>query len=130
MTDAFQRLIDGIQLLIREHLALARVELRDDLRALGRDLFIGALGVPLLFAGYLLAMVALSLGLSAVLVPWAAFGAVALLNLIIGGALTAVGLRRASSRKALPMTATSSELSRNRAMVTNLADAPRTNSLV
>jgi len=130
VADAFQRLIDGIQLLIREHLALARVELRDDLRALGRDLFLAALGVPLLVTGYLIAMISLALGLTAVLLPWAAFGAVALANLAGGAILTLVSVRRASSRKALPMSATTSELAQNRARVSSLAEPQRTNSLV
>ena len=57
--DALQRLIDGLQTLIREHLALARAEIKDDLRLMGRDLLVGASGVPALAAGYLLLMVAI-----------------------------------------------------------------------
>ncbi len=57
--DALQRLLDGLQTLIREHLALARVEAKEDLRAMGRDLLVSAAGIPALFAGYLLLMVAI-----------------------------------------------------------------------
>ncbi|MCA1827447.1 MAG: phage holin family protein [Myxococcales bacterium] len=57
--DALQRLIDGLQTLIREHLALARAELKDDARTMGRDLLVGAAGVPALAAGYLLLMMAI-----------------------------------------------------------------------
>jgi len=42
--DALQRLLDGLQMFIREHLALARAEMKADLRAMGRDVAIGALG--------------------------------------------------------------------------------------
>jgi len=52
--DALHRLLDALQTLIREHLALARVELKHDLRTMGRDLATGAAGVPPLAAGFLL----------------------------------------------------------------------------
>jgi Putative Actinobacterial Holin-X, holin superfamily III len=58
--DALHRLLDGLQTLIREHLALARVELKQDLRTMGRDLATGATGLPALATGYLLFMVALA----------------------------------------------------------------------
>jgi len=48
--DALQRLLDGLQTLIREHLALARFELKEDVRDMGRDLLVGASGVPALAA--------------------------------------------------------------------------------
>src|SRR5207247_10025320 len=57
--DALQRLIDGLQTLMREHIALARAELKDDLRNTGRDLLVSAAGVPALAAGYLLLMVSI-----------------------------------------------------------------------
>ena len=57
--DALQQLLDGLQSFIREHLALARVEMKEDLRGLGRDLAIGAAGMPALAAGYLLSMIAI-----------------------------------------------------------------------
>ena len=62
--DALQRLIDGLQTLIREHLALARAELKEDVRSVGRDAVVGAAGVPALLAGYLLLMMALGFLLS------------------------------------------------------------------
>jgi len=44
--DALQRLLEGLQTVIREHLALARSEVKDDLRSMGRELMLGAAGVP------------------------------------------------------------------------------------
>src|SRR2546428_9447990 len=92
--DALQRLFDGLQTLIREHLALARVEMKQDLRAMGRDLAVGAAGVPALGAGYLLLMVAVSFLLSRWLPYWAAFGIVALANLVTRGTLDRAGTPR------------------------------------
>ena len=104
--DALHRLLDALQTLIREHLALARVELKQDLRTMGRDLATGAAGVPPLAAGFLLLMFAIASLLSIWLPAWAAFGIVALVNLVAGGAITLSGSRRvAHSRIELPCTA-------------------------
>src|SRR2546430_14059446 len=93
--DVLHRLLDGLQTFIREHLALARVEMKQDLRAMGRDLAVGAAGMPALGAGYPLPMVAASFLLSSLLPYWAALGIVALANLVTGGTLTLSGARRA-----------------------------------
>jgi hypothetical protein len=85
--DALQSLVDGVETLVHQHLALARVELTGELRALGREAAAGAAGLLQVAAGYLLLMAALSLGLSAWIPGWAAFGLVALVNLTAGGAL-------------------------------------------
>jgi len=104
--DALQRLLDGLQLFMREHLALARSEIKSDLRAIGRDLAVGAAGVPAVAVGYLLLMLAISALLALVLPSWAAYGIVAVLNLGAGGALTLTGIRRIRrERVELPRTA-------------------------
>ena len=111
--DALQRLLDGLQMFIREHLALARSEMKADLRAMGRDLAVCAAGVPALVAGYLLLMIAIGYLLSVWLPQWAGFGIVALLNLGAGGSLTLAGIRRArGERVELPRMA--EELRRDR----------------
>src|SRR2546430_14874513 len=101
--DVLHRLLDGLQTLIREHLALARVELKQDLRTMGRDLATGAAGLPPLAAGFLLLMVAIASLLSLWIPAWAAFGIVALVNLAARRAITRSGSRgipRHPNRKA------------------------------
>ncbi|HUJ28368.1 MAG TPA: phage holin family protein [Myxococcales bacterium] len=111
--DALQRLIDGLQTLVREHLALARVEAKEDMRQLGRDALAGAAGLPALAAGYVLFMMAIGFLLSTWIPAWAGFGIIALLNLGAGGAVTFAGLQRLrKDRVQLP--ATGQELKRNR----------------
>jgi hypothetical protein len=111
--DALQRLLDGLQMFIREHLALARSEMKADLRAMGRDLAVCVAGVPALVAGYLLLMMATGYLLSVWLPQWAGFGIVALLNLGAGGSLTLAGMRRVrGERVELPRIA--EELRRDR----------------
>src|SRR3954471_3332416 len=82
--DALNRLIDGFQTLVREHLALAKVELKEDLKRMGRSLLFSLAGIPALLAGYLLLNVAVALLLATVIASWAAFGLVALVNLAAG----------------------------------------------
>src|SRR5438445_11641429 len=93
--DALARLLDGVQTLFREHLALAKTELKDDLRRGGRDVLLSAAGLPPLLVGYVLLMVALALLVATALPGWIAFGIVALVNLIAGGALTIAFMNKA-----------------------------------
>ena len=122
--DALQQLLDGLQTFIREHLALARVEMKEDLRRLGRDVAIGAAGVPALAAGYLLSMIALGYLLAVWLPQWAAFAIVAVANLAAGGLLTLSGTRRAM-RGRVDLTRTASEIRRDREWLASLTQGPR-----
>lgn len=122
--DALQRLLDGLQTLIREHLALARAEIRDDVRSMGRDLVVAAAGVPALIAGYLLVMVASGYLLSLWLPLWASFGIVALVNLAAGAALTLAGTRKVmQKRPGLPRTG--EELQRDKVWLAALNENTR-----
>jgi putative superfamily III holin-X len=121
--DALQQLLDGLQTFIREHLALARVEMKEDLRTLGRDVALGAAGVPALLSGYLLLMVALALLLGIWLPAWAAFGIVAVVNLGAGGVLTLSGMRRAL-RDRVELRRTATEIRRDRQWLAFLRQAP------
>ncbi|MFL5311319.1 MAG: phage holin family protein [Myxococcales bacterium] len=103
--DALGRLLDGVQTLFREHLALAKTELKDDLRRAARDVLLSAAGLPPLLVGYVLLMVALALLLALAIPSWVAFGLVALVNLIAGGALSVAFMNKARQDKiALPRT--------------------------
>lgn len=117
--DALQRLLDGLQTLIREHLALARAEIKDDVRTMGKDLIVAAAGVPALLAGYLLLMIAAGYLLSLWLPLWAAFGIVALANLGAGGAMTFAALAKAK-RSRVGMPRTGEELQRDKAWLSDL----------
>jgi uncharacterized membrane protein YqjE len=125
--DALQRLIDGLQTFIREHLALARAELKDDVRTMGRDLIVGAAGVPALAAGYLLLMIAIGYLLGVWLPLWAAFGIVAVLNLAVGGAVTLAGVRKIM-RQRVGLKRTGEELQRDKAWLASLKDGSRAES--
>src|ERR1700761_2748059 len=112
--DALQRLIDGLQTLIREHLALARAEAKEDLRTMGRDLALGAAGVPALAVGYLLLMIAFGFLLSEWLANWAAFGIVALVNLGAGAVLTVVCRKQLMMRRSQFRKSAGQELRRDK----------------
>ena len=117
--DALLRLLEGLQTFIREHLALARAEIKDDVRSTGRELLVSAAGLPALVAGYLLLMIAAGYLIGLWLPLWAAFGIVAVVNLGAGGAVTWLGLRKViQTRVGLPRT--SEELQRDKAWLSDL----------
>ena len=120
--DALTRLLDSVQTLFREHLALAKVELKDDLRRAGRDLALSAAGLPPLLIGYALLMVALALLLALALPSWLAFAIVAAVNLLAGGALSLAFINKArQDRIALPNT--EQELRRDKEWIASLQKA-------
>jgi len=119
--DALARLIDGVQTLLREHLALAKVELKEDLRRTGRSVLLSAAGVPPLFAGYLLLMAGIALLLAQVLPSWAAFGIVAIANLIGGGLLSVAFAAKARQEK-LALPRTGEELRRDREWLSSMGN--------
>src|ERR1700730_16102060 len=118
--DAVGRVLDAVQLLAKEHLELARVEIKRDLRAMGREVPVAALGLPVLLTGWILGMVAVAVALP--LPRWASFGAVALINLAGGAALTATGTRRARGEQQI-LRESREELLRDKAAVGSLATA-------
>jgi predicted membrane-bound spermidine synthase len=88
------RMADGFSRLVSQHLTLARMEMAEDAKAMGKDVARIAAFVPFVLVGYLFVCGALA----AVLVPWlgvpGALVTVGLLNLIAG----AIGVHRAVSR--------------------------------
>jgi hypothetical protein len=104
-------------------MALARVELKEDLRGMGREVLTGAAGVPALGAGYLLLMIALGYLLAVWLPSWAAFGIVALVNLGAGGALTVRGVRKVRSRR-VDLQRSAEELQQDKRWIASLGDGP------
>lgn len=122
--DALQRLLDGLQTLFREHLALARLEIKEDVRSTGKDLLAGAAGVPALAAGYLLLMIAIGYLLALWMPNWAAFGIVALLNLGAGGGMTFLGVRKVM-RKRVGMPKTGEELRADKEWLASLKPGAR-----
>src|SRR4051794_9108734 len=122
--DALNRLIDGFQTLVREHLALAKIELKEDLNRMARSLILSAAGVPALIAGYMLLNIAIALLLATVLVSWAAFGIVALVNLGGGSALTIVFGKKAKETR-IKLSETESEWRRKGEMLPGLNPGAR-----
>jgi uncharacterized membrane protein YqjE len=120
--DALNRLIDGFQTLVREHLSLAKVELKEDLKRMGRSLILSSAGIPALVTGYLLLNVAIALLLATVIASWAAFGIVALVNLGAGAALTVHFIKKARETP-ISLSSTGTELRRDREMLSSLTNA-------
>lgn len=96
--DSVRRLTDALSRLLRDHLALFRAELQRDLKVVGRDVVLAAMGIPGLLLGYALLMVALSLLLARWITPVGGFALVGAVNLLAGGVLVAVFGRRLASK--------------------------------
>ncbi|SEM00232.1 Putative Holin-X, holin superfamily III [Stigmatella aurantiaca] len=88
------RMADGFSRLVSQHLTLARMEMAEDAKAMGKDVARIAAFVPFILVGYLFVCGALA----AVLARWlgvaGALVTVGVLNLIGGG----IGIHRAISR--------------------------------
>lgn len=113
VTEAVAGLSQGMNALVRGHLALARVELSRDLKALGKDAGLALGGAPMLLVGYLLLWIGLGYLLALALPVWAAFLVCAGVNFAIGLALVFWGRQRLRHEK-LALPATSTEVKRDR----------------
>ncbi len=80
--------------LMRKELELAKVEMREKVSASGKDLALLGIGGAIVFAGFLVALIAAVAGLALVLPVWAAALVVAVTVMLIGGILLAVGMQR------------------------------------
>lgn len=122
--ETFRNLTDALSALVRGHVELARVELVEDLRALGRDAAVGLAGIPLLLTGYILLWTAIGMLLARYMPGWAAFGIGAGINLLVGLALVTFAAKRARGNTPR-MPESSVELRRDRAWLRSLKDEVR-----
>ncbi|MCI0574429.1 MAG: phage holin family protein [Myxococcaceae bacterium] len=88
------RMVDGFSRLVTQHLTLAKLELADEARAVGREVAAIAAFVPFVLVGYALLCVCLAFALGRWLGREGGFLLVGALNLVGGG----IGIWRASSR--------------------------------
>lgn len=95
------KLADGIGKLVTNHLALARLELGADLKALGADAARVAAFLPFVVIGYAVLMAALSVFLGRYLPLDGALAVVGFVNLAGGAAGIWLALRRMKARRVL-----------------------------
>ncbi|HEX3905246.1 MAG TPA: phage holin family protein [Polyangia bacterium] len=77
--------VDGLRILIADHIKLARIEMVADAKTYGRSVAVLAVAGLVLAIGYVFALIAAALGLARILGAPVAFGAVAALHLVVGG---------------------------------------------
>jgi uncharacterized membrane protein YqjE len=111
--DALQGLSQGLSSLVKGHLALARVELTEDLKKTAKETSTQLAGIPLLLVGYLLLFIALGALLALAMPVWVAFLICSLVNIGVGAALVAWGMRQVKKSR-IQLTATKTELRRDR----------------
>lgn len=110
------RMADSFSRLVSQHITLARLELAEDAKAMGRDVARIVAFVPFVLVGYVFLCGALSVALAAWIGYAWALAAVGALNVVGGG----LGIWRAVSRlqNRHMMDDTSQELSRSVAVLT------------
>ncbi len=90
----FAHLTRNMGTLMRKELELAKVEMREKISTSGKGAALLGIGGAIVFAGFLVALIAAVAGLALVLPVWAAALIVAVIVMFIGGILLAVGMRR------------------------------------
>ena len=113
VTGLIRSALDDVRELVREELALARAELREELgKATSSIVRLGAGGAALWFAAMLL-LVTAALGLATLLnwPAWAGFGVVTLVLLVAGGVLVTMG--RSAMREVRPLPRTVQSVKEN-----------------
>lgn len=111
--EAVTGLSQGMNSLVRGHLALARVEMARDLKALGKDAVFEIAGLPMLLASYLLLWFGLGFLLALAMPVWASFLICSGFNFLVGGGLMLWGYARVKREKPR-MDATTREVKRDR----------------
>lgn len=123
--SAVASLSQGMSSLVRGHLALARVEMARDLKALGKNAAMEFGGTPMLLVGYLLFWVGIGYLIALGLPTWLSFLICSAANFIAGAVLILLG--RARMKKEKPrLPATSFEVKRDREWLTTLKEPPET----
>ena len=117
---SLKRVTDGIGRLVREHLQLARAEVREDLKRAGRDLALIVAGLPPLCLGWALVMVAISLWLAKWVGSAAGFLIVGAVHLLAGAALAGVCAWLLATRDKPSLTRTGRQLEEDRRWLTRL----------
>ena len=102
LSDLFTELLDETRLLVRQEIALARTEVTNNIRALGRDIALVAVAAVLLFVAFQVFVATAILALALVLPAWASALIIGAVLAIVGVILGLVGYRDIRSRGVLP----------------------------
>ncbi len=104
VVDLVKEALRDAQELVRSEIALARTEVRQEVRRLGAGA--AALAGAAVFAviGLVLLLTTAALALSEVLPLWAGFGVVTLFTLLVAGVLALMGKRRIAGAPRMPLT--------------------------
>ena len=106
MADVLKRALHDAQDLMRSEIALAKIEMREEVQRVGAGMMsLAAAAAAALMAGMILLM-ALAWGIAALFVwpVWAGFALVGVLVLVVAGVLAMVGRNRLTSRRPMPRT--------------------------
>jgi uncharacterized membrane protein YqjE len=101
LADHFRELVDAFSDLIAKHIKLARVELKDDAKAIGLEVGRILAFVPILLVGYIILAVAAGLFLNRYMAADIAFLIVAVFNLTVGGLGIFFAIKKLQARQVM-----------------------------
>lgn len=113
-SEALRRATDALGRLVREHISLARAELKQDVRVAARDMALVLAGVPVLIVGWAILMLAIAAALSPTTGVAGALAAVGAANLLGGGGFSAWFAWKLSARDRPDLDRTTNELREDR----------------
>ncbi|AKU91756.1 phage holin family protein [Vulgatibacter incomptus] len=119
--------IDAVGRLVRDHIDLAKLEIREEAKKASIDVGLGLAAIPFGLAALIMLDVALAIGLSSWVHGAWAFLIVGGLNLIIGGGLGTFSAARLSRKRRLE--ALEAELDNNRSFAAQLRSRLRAGRL-
>lgn len=117
LKPAFERLTDGMSTLVKQHLELARYEVKKDVKTTGTRVGIIAVCGVIALVGYIMLLVTgvlLAGWLGGWLAAWITAGAEALINLALAGGLAAYFGKKLRDDKPVDLAQTNDELNEDK----------------
>lgn len=124
LSEEIREVSDQVGVLVRDHVELAKLEMKQSAKAMGRDAGLTGAGAGMLLLGYVLLMFAAGYALATLVGLGWAFLIVAAVHLVVGGALVAVFSRKLREPKAA-LNRTTDELKKDRRFLGELGEEMR-----
>lgn len=128
LKPAFERLTDGLSTLVKQHLELARYELKQDVSTTGKRVAIIAVCGVIALVGYIMLLVAgflLAGWLGGWFAAWITAAAEALVNLALAGGLAAYFGKKLREDKPVDLAQTNDELDKDKRWLREIGENAR-----
>ncbi|MFW5966185.1 MAG: phage holin family protein [Persicimonas sp.] len=126
LKPAFEQLSDGVSTLVKQHIELARHEIKQDVKTNGRRAAIIAVCGVIAVIGWVLlnlAAIGLAIWLGGMLAGWIVAGVLALIHLIVAGAAAAYFGKKLREDKPLDLAQTTDELEEDKQWLKRIGES-------